>query len=776
MNETLIVPNETFMVPTETLVVPNETAVQPILINSSEIKNTSSGTLDKSTSNNVMICGDVLTGKTTFMINWLNEKKIDKQKIMMVVSRDIIRDDILIKMQKDKNEIVDKTNLKSLNDLKNQLLKLCDSQCNVEDVTTLTCLNIIKTKNIYTQIDKFDVLAIDDFDEFKYNQQKLLIELAKKVGCKIILTTKNENTPFNEINFEKIMLSNKLRTFPEQKYFIGNIDELCIKIMFEIKCFKHDHSKLAIISINDNYDYIADFIKIINKLFVDNNVDKRVNLYIYNDVVGKEFEKIIIINCHVNNKFDDHNVFIKKFNYVLTRSKSESLVCLDSDKMYLNIFKGVKTINLTDHNVNLKEEKYKIENIVKQIDEETFKHLYEKIKFKENKIKITCKIENKNELEKIFDEVFMMYLFKYYFEYYYGIFNLKKYFENEDDNGNLRISKYIKKIKLSNKIDWNIFKICLTKINCDNDVKIKYKNNFYELKSMILTIKNYASITKEKLTFNKKTTHPNLLISSNIDIIKNKHKIISIVYKDGVDKHDIMKSFLNFHILNNKWSSYEFDGEYNSFEIWNIKTETNHVFTFNPKYTNLEISHGLAKLLSIKLENIILVYDLETTGLNVNKCDIIERYFHELSHDVEFSSGVIRTNNVPKKILDLTGITREEIKNGEDISLFKNQMFELLKTCKDPIIIAHNGTVFDHPIMRRYGIMTNNCKYYDSRMLIRQLSDKKLKNETLGEMYKVIMEHEYNGKAHRARADVMMVLELFEKIGIDEEMLISLIK
>jgi hypothetical protein len=62
----------------------------------------------------------------------------------------------------------------------------------------------------------------------------------------------------------------------------------------------------------------------------------------------------------------------------------------------------------------------------------------------------------------------------------------------------------------------------------------------------------------------------------------------------------------------------------------------------------------------------------------------------------------------------------------------------------------------------------------DSRQIIRQLSQNKVGGESLTDTYKIVLEHDYKGKAHRARADVIMVLDIFNKIGITETMLLQM--
>ena len=44
----------------------------------------------------------------------------------------------------------------------------------------------------------------------------------------------------------------------------------------------------------------------------------------------------------------------------------------------------------------------------------------------------------------------------------------------------------------------------------------------------------------------------------------------------------------------------------------------------------------------IKLKNCIIIYDLETTDLNVHCAKIIDRFFYDYSNDLILSNGFIK--------------------------------------------------------------------------------------------------------------------------------------
>lgn len=320
------------------------------------------------------------------------------------------------------------------------------------------------------------------------------------------------------------------------------------------------------------------------------------------------------------------------------------------------------------------------------------------------------------------------------------------------------------------KLYWSIFKLCLFKYQYENEAKYLWtnQNSMIEIPNLLSDylkqIKKIAPILDFDYTFRKKCVHPNLGLTGTIDMITNKSTIIMFKFSESIDLTDKVKIFLWYHSYYNKWNSNM------TVEIWNIRTGINHVLKFDPVKTNLYFTCQTAILCKAKLNNMIFVYDLETTGLNVMKCEVIERYMHELTHDVQFSSGVIKAiQKVPKEVIKLTGITQKEVNDGQDFNVFKNEIKTMLELCHKPIFIAHNGNVFDHLVLKFKGVFDGNCKFLDSRIIIRQMSKNKVGNESLSEIYKIVCDKPYSGIAHRAKADVIMILDIFNKINIVEK-------
>ena len=325
-------------------------------------------------------------------------------------------------------------------------------------------------------------------------------------------------------------------------------------------------------------------------------------------------------------------------------------------------------------------------------------------------------------------------------------------------------------------LNWLIFKLCLFKYQVEHEAKHLWDNSddifkpmVKELSSHIKLVKSTALHLRNGYKFRQKCLHPNLQTTGIIDIVDSDGTIIMIKFSDSVDTTDKCKLFLHYHSHYYKWNTSM------KAEIWNLKTGTKHIVDFSPVKSNIIISGGIAGICKTKLFNMIFVYDLETTGLNTDVCEIIERYIHELTHNAPISNGVIKARmSVPKIVQKLTGISQKEVNKGESLNVLRNEMRCIIDICDGPIFIAHNGNSFDHKVMRRQGLLfSDSCKTLDSKTIIAQLSEDKVKG-TLSDIYKIVMGYKYKGKAHRAQADVQMLLEIFIKLGINETRLLQM--
>jgi hypothetical protein len=172
--------------------------------------------------------------------------------------------------------------------------------------------------------------------------------------------------------------------------------------------------------------------------------------------------------------------------------------------------------------------------------------------------------------------------------------------------------------------------------------------------------------------------------------------------------------------------------------------------------------------------NNIFILDLETNTININESftnpentEILDRYVHEYNFNATISDGLIK-NKYPITTGHITGIN--EITNGDkDLSIFKGEIKNLLKYCKNPILLGHNAIRFDFPILQYHKVINyQKFNLHDSMDILPILvikQDKKPINKKLITLYNFVFEKEFI-QEHRAKSDVMLIVELFKKFNV----------
>ena len=171
-----------------------------------------------------------------------------------------------------------------------------------------------------------------------------------------------------------------------------------------------------------------------------------------------------------------------------------------------------------------------------------------------------------------------------------------------------------------------------------------------------------------------------------------------------------------------------------------------------------------------QLKNTLFCYDLETTGINTSFCEITERYFEEYNLGFSPSNGLLKINGtIPDEVVNLTSITTNMCKErGEDISVFRNEIKDILKYCYKPNFIAHNGSSFDHIILKINDIFNSDIpkiQLKDSKYIIRMLNKEDTIKMKLEIIYKNIIKSDTPYKSHRAEADVKMMIDILKKLN-----------
>lgn len=159
-------------------------------------------------------------------------------------------------------------------------------------------------------------------------------------------------------------------------------------------------------------------------------------------------------------------------------------------------------------------------------------------------------------------------------------------------------------------------------------------------------------------------------------------------------------------------------------------------------------------------ENVYVVFDIETTGLDVMNNGITEIGAVKIINGIiseEFHTLVKPDYPITDEIVRITGITADMVKDAPKIS---SVMPDFIKFIDGTILVAHNGDSFDMKFIKRFA----SAEEYDvknktidtlelSRKCIHGL--KKYDLHTLADMFGIVFHH------HRALADAYATAEVF---------------
>jgi len=323
----------------------------------------------------------------------------------------------------------------------------------------------------------------------------------------------------------------------------------------------------------------------------------------------------------------------------------------------------------------------------------------------------------------------------------------------------------------------NILNITIFFFQQENETAYLWKTDFREeLESLDYYIKqiiNYSENYNEELSFHKKFIHAKLPIVGELDLM-NENKIIEIKFTNNLSIKHILQVILYQHLIDIK-----FERNIN-LEIWNFQIGIKYTIKLDKLNIDIyELLKNLSKSINKKLENMIFMYDLETTGLiySNKKIDIIDRHFEEYTTSIIPSTGLLKPVDVPFipfEITKLTGITKEQVyEKGNKFDDFKKEIENLLIYCNMPIFIAHNGNSFDHKILINKNIITNfNCKLLDSRIIIKLFLNDDIANKSLLDIFQFLFK--FTPIAHRANSDVKMLISIFKKLEITEQKILNM--
>lgn len=159
----------------------------------------------------------------------------------------------------------------------------------------------------------------------------------------------------------------------------------------------------------------------------------------------------------------------------------------------------------------------------------------------------------------------------------------------------------------------------------------------------------------------------------------------------------------------------------------------------------------------------LVVVDIETTGLSNKRHRITEIAAALIDDDGiidEFHTLVNPGVPIPGFITGLTGITDEMVRYEPPIQKVLPYFLDFLA---DNVIIAHNAT-FDCNFLSLNAERHCGCNLPNSRICTRMLANRLLPGLPSKKL-SVLCEHFdiHNEQAHRARADVLATIDLFER-------------
>ena len=162
----------------------------------------------------------------------------------------------------------------------------------------------------------------------------------------------------------------------------------------------------------------------------------------------------------------------------------------------------------------------------------------------------------------------------------------------------------------------------------------------------------------------------------------------------------------------------------------------------------------------------MVVYDLETTGLNPKTAEIVEIAAHRLGgtgNEVERFYRLVRPpgGHIPESARRIHGIDTETVKTSPGIEMV---LPEFLGFIQDRILIGHNVAEYDNPILardlRRYLKRDLSAPHYDTLATARRLFPRqRCSMSALAEKFEI--EH---GRLHSALEDVRVNREIFKEL------------
>jgi DNA polymerase III epsilon subunit-like protein len=282
-----------------------------------------------------------------------------------------------------------------------------------------------------------------------------------------------------------------------------------------------------------------------------------------------------------------------------------------------------------------------------------------------------------------------------------------------------------------------------------NDLENKEYSHFEEkLSSFIIFNKKEKESNEPKE--NKKEIQLPINIKGNIDF-SNDNVLVKIVDKDIIFSHLLICVLSDMGTFKS-----------NKFEIYHNKTKYLYSYNIQDKF---EFINTICDLLNLKIDNLTILYDLETTGLDTSNDKIVQLYAEEQLFGTPLYYGLINPEmKIPEVVINIHHITNEMVKNQPRIEDVKKILNFKLRNVGRREIWAHNGFNFDHKINKRYELFGYNIIEKDSVYEIKRLvyTD----SYALLKLYRKFCKDDVQLKFHDAKDDVYAMKQLLIKFNI----------
>lgn len=162
----------------------------------------------------------------------------------------------------------------------------------------------------------------------------------------------------------------------------------------------------------------------------------------------------------------------------------------------------------------------------------------------------------------------------------------------------------------------------------------------------------------------------------------------------------------------------------------------------------------------------MVIYDLETTGINPKRADIVEiaaKRLNVIGNEIESFERLVKPpgGHIPLAVTRIHGISTEDVKDAPSIEIV---LPEFCSFIQDRILIGHNVARYDNPILERdlQTYLKRNLPnpYYDTLVTARKLLPRQRRGiDALAEKFGI--EH---GRLHRAMEDVETNRQIFKEL------------